>query len=83
MDGGISFIKACGLFFIALCFVQCSPKLRFSLQNPQPSFSDEAEVIVLPLDDNQELNGIEVGVLRASDNGLFKDCTYPEMIALL
>ena len=83
MAGGISFIKACGLLIVVLCFVQCSPKLRSSIQNPQPSLGDEAEVIVLSLEDNQELKGIEVGELRASDNGLSKDCTYPQMIALL
>ena len=81
--GLIKLLKTFGLVIIVFCFVQCSPKLRSSIINSQPSLVEETEIVVLPVEDNQDLNGIEVGELRASDNGLSKDCTYPQMIALL
>lgn len=83
ITGLIKIMKASVVIFLAFCFVQCSPKLRSSIINAQPSLAEETEVVILPVDDNQDLSGIEVGTLKASDNGFSKECTYPQIIALL
>lgn len=71
-------MKNIALFLVLSVLSSCSPKLKSSITKAYPSLKENALVVILDRSDSQEINGVEIGSLKASDNGLSVNCTYYE-----
>ncbi|MEM6842495.1 MAG: hypothetical protein AAF632_09745 [Bacteroidota bacterium] len=72
------------LYSLILIFgSSCAPKLKSTITNPQEHLATNDFVLVLGIQDPFENDGIKVGTIRASDNGLSTNCSYYEVLELL
>ena len=63
-----------------LILVSCSPKLKSTILNPQPALQNDELVVVLRINDDQNIEGVLVGEVKATDGGFSSNCTYYENI---
>lgn len=68
------------LYFITLMVLGCSPKLKSIILNPQPALQDDELVVVLRINDDQNIEGVLVGEVKATDGGFSSNCTYYENV---
>jgi hypothetical protein len=70
--------------FVILSIYSCSAKIGSNILSKQPPLPDTTFVLVLQQqDDFDNDDGIEVGSIKSSDNGLSKNCTFNEVIGNL
>lgn len=66
---------------LGIFLYSCSPKIGSVISSKQPPLSDTDFVLALQLqDDFNNSDGIEVGTIKSTDNGLSANCTYYEVI---
>lgn len=68
------------VIIILTLWISCAPKLRSSIITPQPPLSENAFVLILGSNDPFMNDGIKIGTIKASDNGLSTNCSYKEVI---
>lgn len=76
-----SLFKNTTIFLLSLTlWFSCAPKLRSTITNPQEPLASDEFVLVLGLEDPFKNDGIHIGTLKASDNGLSSKCSYQEIM---
>ncbi|RNC87047.1 MAG: hypothetical protein ED556_06385 [Winogradskyella sp.] len=63
-----------------LSLLACGPKLKTTVKTTYEALPNDALVVVLALKDNPDINGIQIGELKATDGGLTSECSYYENI---
>jgi hypothetical protein len=71
------------LTILTTILFSCSPKIRTTITSKQPLLSYNEPVLVLRQDESFDNNGIEVGTVKAGDNGMSSNCSYNELIEIL
>lgn len=68
------------LLLLILPIISCSPKIGSSIINNQQKMDKTDNVLVLQFGDEQKIDGIKIGKISSTDNGLSINCSYYEII---
>lgn len=68
------------LFTLFVIAYSCSPKIKSSILSKQQLLKPDTIVLIVQQSDDFENDGIEIGTIKAGDNGFSMNCSYEEVL---